>query len=109
MYGDQMYGSPPSMYGDYAGYPAAVQVQPVGVGGVGEEDWGRAPVGGEFFSLIIDYYYLTNIDQYISIYQYISNISNFEYFLEPYKIFFKYFEHCIFEYFEYFKFLPIPY
>jgi len=46
MYGDQMYGSPPSMYGDYAGYPAAVQVQPVGVGGVGEEDWGRAPVGG---------------------------------------------------------------
>ena len=99
MYGDQMYGSPPSMYGDYAGYPAAVQVQPVGVGGVGEEDWGRAPVGGEFFSLIIDYYYLI-ID--------ISNISNFEYFLEPYKIFFKYFKHWIFEYFEYFKFLPIP-
>jgi hypothetical protein len=42
MYGDQMYGSPPSMYGDY-GYPAGVQVQPVGGG---EEEWSRAPVGG---------------------------------------------------------------
>ena len=51
MYGDSMYGGPaPSMYGDYGGYggqmgPAGVQVQPVGGG---DDEWSRAPVGGNF-------------------------------------------------------------
>ena len=44
MYGDPMYGQAPSMYGDY-GY-GGVAVQPVG--GAGNDDWNRAPVGGKF-------------------------------------------------------------
>ena len=51
MYGDQMYGSPPSMYGDY-GYPAGVQVQPVGGGA---EEGSRAPVGGNSDREITDF------------------------------------------------------